>query len=148
MGQRREAAYINDTHLFHHCTLIFFCIHLLYSLFLSPTASHWPFFAASRHASTVTQLISPCISLWSQNSLGREKGFFFAVSVFSTLLTYIYTRNSEHGWWERGNTAEEGNWRFMGVVNGAFFVTLACWIWDEVLVDHKMEIMHAYVYMN
>lgn len=24
MGQRREAAYINDTHLFHHCTLIFF----------------------------------------------------------------------------------------------------------------------------
>lgn len=47
-----------------------------------------------------------------------------------------------------GNTVEEGIWRFMGVVNGAFFVTLACWIRDEVLVEFEVNIMHAYVYMN
>lgn len=37
---------------------------------------------------------------------------------------------------------------FYGVVNGAFFVTLACWIWDEVLLEFEVKIMHAYVYMN
>lgn len=45
------------------------------------------------------------------------------------------------------NTAEEGTWRFMGVVNGAFFVTLACWIWGEVLVELEVKIMHAYMYI-
>jgi hypothetical protein len=47
-----------------------------------------------------------------------------------------------------GITAEEGHWRFMGVVNGAFFLLLACWIRDEVLVEFEVKIMHAYVYMN
>lgn len=55
---------------------------------------------------------------------------------------------SEHGG-RRETRGEQGKLAFYGCCKRSiFFVTLACWIRGEVLVDGKTEIMHAYVYMN
>lgn len=37
---------------------------------------------------------------------------------------------------------------FYGCCKWSIFVTLACWIRDEILVEFEVKIMHAYVYKN
>ncbi|EHK46426.1 hypothetical protein TRIATDRAFT_299088, partial [Trichoderma atroviride IMI 206040] len=83
-------------HLFHHCTLIFF-VFTYFILFL--------FFSRQPHLIGLFCCFTTCISghtthislhkLVESKLLGRKRAFFCTLFLFSTLLTYIYTRNSD-----------------------------------------------------